>query len=74
MPAMLEFLDTFKRLCDSIETFGPPIQFVYKHTSKEKAVKFRDDHDFDAVSSLSQMSSASLSFTEGTDSRPRYSF
>jgi len=41
--ALLTFLDSFKLLCDSIETFGnPPIKFIYKAGNK-KMVTFDDD-------------------------------
>jgi hypothetical protein len=71
-PALMDFLQKFKQLCDSIETFGPPIQFVYKPTGKTKSVKFQiDDNDVDTVSSLSHMSSTALSVSRVSEPRLR---
>lgn len=63
LPALMDFLNKFKQLCDSIETFGnPPIFFQYSACRKIKMVTFNlDDDDADTLSSLTHTSSISPS-------------
>jgi hypothetical protein len=71
-PALMDFLNKFKRLCDSIETFGsPPISFVFKASGKVKMVTFSVEEDEDTVSSLTHTSSFSTHFTDSQRPLPR---
>lgn len=70
-PALLSFLDSFKRLCDSIETFGdPPIKFLY---SGGKMVSFDDDGSC-SLTQNSSWSSRQLDTNTTAAQSGRYSF
>ncbi|KAG7341989.1 hypothetical protein IV203_007081 [Nitzschia inconspicua] len=64
-PALLDFFNKFKILCDSIETFGsPPISFVFNTIGKTKRVTFNLDEDDETVSSLTHGSYFSTHLTD----------
>ena len=56
-PALLTFLECFKQMCESIETFGyPRIEFDYKKQEIGRLVSFVGIND-DPMSSLTGSSS-----------------
>jgi len=52
-PALLTFLEMFKRLCESIETFGNPrLKFVYQKHQSIRTIFFPEIGDVEPWSTL----------------------